>query len=86
MPVTPLSFPTGGGAAGVPACASGPIAPAPAALAAGPRAPAGPLRAATPRRLASAQLFDGAPEVEIAHGDALYRLRVTALGKLILTK
>lgn len=84
MPVTPPSPSTAGGAAGVPA--SCPIAPAPAALAAVPRAPAGPRRAAVPRRLASAQLFDGAPEVEIAHGDALYRLRVTALGKLILTK
>ncbi|GAP38606.1 hemin uptake protein HemP [Piscinibacter sakaiensis] len=39
-----------------------------------------------PRRLHSEQLFDGRPEVEITHGDAVYRLRRTALGKLILTK
>lgn len=38
------------------------------------------------RRLASEKLFDGRTEIEIAHGDAIYRLRVTSLGKLILTK
>jgi hemin uptake protein HemP len=39
-----------------------------------------------PRRLASASLFGGDNEVEIEHGKAIYRLRLTALGKLILTK
>lgn len=37
-------------------------------------------------RLNSQQLFGGTDEIEIAHGDALYRLRITSLGKLILTK
>lgn len=37
-------------------------------------------------RLNSQQLFAGTDEIEIAHGDALYRLRITSLGKLILTK
>lgn len=39
-----------------------------------------------PRRLHSAELFDGEQQIEIAHGDAVYRLRRTSLGKLILTK
>ncbi|HSW04571.1 MAG TPA: hemin uptake protein HemP [Aquabacterium sp.] len=34
----------------------------------------------------SSALFGGTDEIEIAHGDALYRLRITSLGKLILTK
>ena len=38
------------------------------------------------RQLASEQLFDGLTEIEIQHGDAIYRLRRTSLGKLILTK
>jgi hemin uptake protein HemP len=38
------------------------------------------------RRLPSASLLSGDPEVEIEHGEAVYRLRLTALGKLILTK
>lgn len=37
-------------------------------------------------RLDSAQLFGGGNEVHIAHAGAVYRLRITALGKLILTK
>lgn len=37
-------------------------------------------------RLHSDDLFVAGPVVEIAHGDAIYRLRRTALGKLILTK
>jgi hemin uptake protein HemP len=40
----------------------------------------------TPRRIASEQLFGGAVEVQIEHRGALYRLKQTALGKLILTK
>jgi hemin uptake protein HemP len=43
-------------------------------------------RAPKVRLLTSEQLFAGFPEVQIAHGDALYRLRQTSLGKLILTK
>ncbi len=37
-------------------------------------------------RTSSAALLQGARELEIQHGDALYRLRLTAQGKLILTK
>jgi len=37
-------------------------------------------------RLPSQALFAGAQEVEIAHNGAVYRLRQTSLGKLILTK
>jgi len=39
-----------------------------------------------PRRLDSTQLLQGARELEIDHGGQLYRLRLTSLGKLILTK
>jgi hemin uptake protein HemP len=39
-----------------------------------------------PRRLDSEQLFGAAREIEISHAGAVYRLRRTALGKLILTK
>lgn len=45
------------------------------------QAPATPLR-----RLASSSLLRGDTEIEIAHGPVVYRLRQTALGKLILTK
>ena len=55
--------------------------------------PAAPPGAATVRRVApepvridSAQLFAGAVEVQIDHFGAVYRLKQTALGKLILTK
>ena len=41
---------------------------------------------ATTLRLTSAQIFDGALEVHIDHHGTLYRLKQTALGKLILTK
>jgi hemin uptake protein HemP len=44
----------------------------------------------TPRtgatQIASTALFLGAGEVEIKHGDVIYRLRQTSTGKLILTK
>jgi hemin uptake protein HemP len=50
-----------------------PPAPAP-----GARPPAEPIE--------SRALLAGAREVRIRHGDAIYRLQVTALGKLILTK
>ena len=48
---------------------------------------AAPVRREVVRRhLTSEQLFDGLTEIEIQHGDAIYRLRRTSLGKLILTK
>ena len=37
-------------------------------------------------RVTSAQLFAGGIEVQIDHFGAIYRLKQTALGKLILTK
>ena len=45
-----------------------------------------PPRAPKVRLITSEALFADFPEVQIAHGDALYRLRQTSLGKLILTK
>ena len=47
---------------------------------------AAPVRQANVRSITSEQLFADFPEVQIAHGDAVYRLRQTSLGKLILTK
>ena len=41
---------------------------------------------ANPPRLDSRTLLSGQPEVQIQHGSQVYRLRLTALGKLILTK
>ena len=38
------------------------------------------------RAIASEALFGGAGEVHISHRGSLYRLKQTALGKLILTK
>jgi hemin uptake protein HemP len=37
-------------------------------------------------RLNSRDLFAGAKEITISHGDEIYRLRLTAQNKLILTK
>lgn len=39
-----------------------------------------------PRRWQSQQLLQGAREVQIEHQGQVYRLQLTALGKLILTK
>ena len=39
-----------------------------------------------PKRLDSEALLAGAREVEIEHQGAVYRLKLTSLGKLILTK
>lgn len=39
-----------------------------------------------PRVINTDELFAGAREVWIQHGDQQYRLRITAAGKLILTK
>lgn len=38
------------------------------------------------RRVPSQELFRGERQLEIEHGSVLYRLQVTSLGKLILTK
>jgi len=45
-----------------------------------------PPAAAQHRAIPSADLFHGAVELQILHRDQIYRLRQTALGKLILTK
>jgi len=37
-------------------------------------------------RVRTDKLFAGAREIELEHGEAIYRLRITSLGKLILTK
>lgn len=37
------------------------------------------------KRVSSANLMDGARELEIEHGGRVYRLRITQLNKLILT-
>lgn len=37
-------------------------------------------------RVSSASLLRGARELEIVHGEAVYLLRLTTMGKLILTK
>lgn len=41
---------------------------------------------ATPKVVASTTLLGGQPYVQIEHNGALYQLRATKLGKLILTK
>jgi hemin uptake protein HemP len=58
-----------------------PTRPAPARPADEPRAAAPP-----GEPIASEALFAGAREVQILHRGSLYRLKQTALGKLILTK
>jgi hemin uptake protein HemP len=40
----------------------------------------------TPERVRVSELFKGARELILEHGDQDYRLRITAAGKLILTK
>ena len=42
--------------------------------------------APSPACIPSERLFGGASEVLIEHRGALYRLKLTSLGKLILTK
>lgn len=58
----------------------------PAVPGASPREAAPSPAAAPPQRIASERLFGGASELLIEHRGAVYRLRRTALGKLILTK
>lgn len=48
--------------------------------------PGGATVATAPPHWQSRQLFGPHAEVTIAHGEAVYRLRITSLGKLILTK
>ena len=64
--------------------ALGPAAPVP------PESPAPPCQAgataAGSPRWQTEQLFGPRSEVEIEHRGAIYRLRITSLGKLILTK
>jgi len=38
------------------------------------------------RTLTSAEIFEGSTEVEILHEQAVYRLKITRQGKLILNK
>jgi hemin uptake protein HemP len=45
-----------------------------------------PERPPKPRQLASEALFQGASELEILHDGAVYRLRRTGKGKLLLNK
>ncbi len=59
-----------------------PKRPEPPTLHASPPAPP----AERPQRIDSALLLRGANELLIEHHGVLYRLRQTALGKLILTK
>lgn len=47
---------------------------------------ASPVAPATRPRVPSHDILRGSAEVEIDHRGTLYRLRVTSLGKLILTK
>ena len=54
--------------------------PAGTAIPAPARSPASAVR-----RLTSAGLMQDQREVEIEHGNKVYRLRITQLGKLILT-
>ena len=60
--------------------------------AAGPHVPQALAPRGTPhsvlpcKRLSSDALLAGMNEIEIEHGASIYRLRITSLGKLILTK
>jgi len=53
-----------------------------------PEAPAAPAPGGPAQRprLHTEALFGAAQEIEIQHREAVYRLRITSLGKLILTK
>lgn len=57
----------------------------PRTVRAGTDVPAAASAAARPH-WRSEQLFGPLEEIQIAHGTAVYRLRKTSLGKLILTK
>jgi hemin uptake protein HemP len=64
-----------------PASSGTPLSPGPSRT-----QPAATAVAGSVARLDSRTLFSGAQEVEIVHNGAVYRLRQTSLGKLILTK
>lgn len=54
-------------------------------LAAVPTIPVAASETAPVRRITSAALMQDQREVEIEHNNKIYRLRITQLGKLILT-
>jgi hemin uptake protein HemP len=63
------------------------VPPAQPSAVQGPALTLGQARGGKPlRRVHSAVLLGPDQEVEIEHGQAVYRLRLTSLGKLILTK
>lgn len=62
------------------------MTPRPTADAGVPRVASVPAGPPAPPRLDSRDLFGGAVEIEILHKSLVYRLRQTAMGKLILTK
>jgi hemin uptake protein HemP len=66
--------------------ATAPTPPGSATLASASSAPAAHKSSGRTARVSSEHLFGGAVEVQIEHRGALYRLKQTALGKLILTK
>ncbi len=51
-----------------------------------PEVPTDPRSAQEPVDLDTRQLFAGRSEIRIAHDNAIYRLRITRAGKLILNK
>lgn len=63
-----------------------PLRPAPEKPRAPEAQPAMPMSASGHRRWRSTELLGHQQEIEIEHGQAIYRLRLTSLGKLILTK
>lgn len=63
-----------------------PTAPATATNRPDASPPGGRRPVASPRRVDSSDLFGNDRLLEIAHAGAVYRLSLTALGKLILTK
>lgn len=48
--------------------------------------PARPQQDGAPRTLTSQEIFEGSTEVQILHEQAVYRLKITRQGKLILNK
>ena len=81
--------PEGDDAGAAPSAPSAPPAhatPAPAPASPSTGAAERAVQAPACRAIASEALFGGAGEVQISHRGSLYRLRQTALGKLILTK
>lgn len=69
-------------------CPAPPPTPAAQRASASPAAQASgrPPTTVSSRRWRSADLFGPTQEIEIEHGESVYRLRRTSLGKLILTK